>query len=107
MAATSNTLGKLHELFAQYWMDRMLVEEAITNAEGEVVGTRKVPLNAAEASVLRAFLKDNNVTADPDSNKDVEALGAALKIATQGEVPAGELDAILADFQNTLGGPVH
>lgn len=107
MSATSKTLGTLHELFAQYWMDRMTQKVEVYNSDGEVIDTKVVPLTAAEASVLRAFLKDNNVAADPDANKDVESLGAALRAATAGEVSTTEMDAILADFQNVLGGTAH
>lgn len=61
MAAKSSTLGTLHELFAQYWLDQMNREVEVYDNEGEVVGYKKQPLSAAEAAVLRAFLKDNNV----------------------------------------------
>lgn len=104
MAAKSSLLGNLHELFAQYWMDRMTQKQDIYDAEGEVVDSRLIPLTAAEAAVLRAFLKDNNVQADPDSSKDVDALAAQLKVATKGTVETSELDAILADFNQTLSG---
>lgn len=104
MAAKSSTLGNLHELFAQYWTDRMMAEEDILNLEGDVVGSRKVPLTAAEAAVLRAFLKDNNVTADPDGDNDVKALASELRKATEGTVSDAELDRIVADFQATMPG---
>lgn len=104
MAATSNTLGSLHELFAQYWLDQMNRIEDVYNAEGTVIGTRKIPLTAAEAAVLRAFLKDNNVQADPDAGDDVKDLAANLRAATEGTVTGSELDGILDAFMASTPG---
>lgn len=104
MAAKSSTLGDLHELFAQYWHDQMNRQEEVLDADGYVVGHRKVPLSAAEAAVLRAFLKDNNVQADPDSDGDVKDLANNLRAATKGSVSDTELDGILETFQNSIPG---
>lgn len=104
MAAKSSTLGTLHELFAQYWLDQMNREEEVTNADGEVVGTRKVPLSAAEAAVLRAFLKDNNVQADPAEDGDLKGLANSLRTATEGAVSNDEFDSILESFKNSMPG---
>lgn len=104
MAAKSSTLGDLHELFAQYWHDQMNRQEEVLDADGDVVGYRKVPLSAAEAAVLRAFLKDNNVQADPDSDGDVKDLANNLRAATKGSVSDTELDGILETFQNSIPG---
>lgn len=95
MAAKSSTLGELHELFAQYWHDQM----HRTDEDGRVV-----PLSAAEAAVLRAFLKDNNVQADPDSDGDVRELANSLRAATKGSVSDAELDGILDTFQSSIPG---
>lgn len=95
MAAKSETLGTLHELFAAYWMDQM----KRTDEDGRII-----PLSAAEAAVLRAFLKDNNVTADPMEGADVAQLANDLRQATEGTVSASELDAVLADFMASTPG---
>ncbi len=95
MAAKSSTLGTLHELFAQYWMDQM----TRTTEDGLVI-----PLSAAEAAVLRAFLKDNNVTADPADDGDVKDLAKELRKATEGTVTDTELDSIISDFQRQMPG---
>jgi hypothetical protein len=50
--------------------------------------------------VLRAFLKDNNIQADPDASTDIRALSAGLAAATEGTVSAEELQAIFDDFAN-------
>lgn len=102
MAAKSSALGTLHELFTQYWLDQMNREEEVYNGDGEVTGTRKVPLSAAEAAVLRAFLKDNNVQADPADDGDVKDLAKELRKATDGTVTDSELDSIINDFQRQM-----
>lgn len=94
MAASSAELGSLHQLFTTYWMDMM----SRTDEDG-----RKVPLSAAEAAVLRAFLKDNNVQAEVDTGKELGELGRELRAATQGTVTEAELDAIMSDFQQRAG----
>ena len=95
MAAKSDTLGTLHELFAAYWLDQM----QRTDEDG-----RNIPLSAAEAAVLRAFLKDNNVQADPADDHDVRALSQSLKSATEGTVDESELDSILDSFMSSTPG---
>lgn len=95
MAAKSSTLGTLHELFAQYWMDQM----QRTDEDGKII-----PLSAAEAAVLRAFLKDNNVQADPADDGDVKDLAKELRRATEGTVTDSELDTIINDFQRQMPG---
>jgi uncharacterized protein YpuA (DUF1002 family) len=95
MAAKSSTLGTLHELFAQYWMDQM----QRTDENDKII-----PLSAAEAAVLRAFLKDNNVQADPAEDGDVRDLAKELRKATEGTVTDTELDSIINDFQRQMPG---
>lgn len=95
MAASSSLLGNLHELFAAYWLDQM----QRTDEDG-----KHVPLSAAEAAVLRAFLKDNNVQADPDDTGDVRELSKQLRAATEGTVSENELDAVMAEFMATNPG---
>lgn len=95
MAATSSLLGNLHELFAQYWLEQM----GRKDEDG-----KPVPLTAAEAAVLRAFLKDNNVQADPSEDGDVRELTKHLRDATQGTVSEKELDGIFDDFMASTPG---
>jgi hypothetical protein len=95
MAASEKTMGKLHEMFAQYLMDCMT--RTGTDEEGREYD---IPMTAAEAAVLRAFLKDNNIQADPDASTDIRALSAGLAAATEGTVSAEELQAIFDDFAN-------
>lgn len=96
MAASSKALGDLHALFAQYWADMMVR----TDETG-----KKLPLSASEAAVLRAFLKDNNVQADVDGNKELGELEQQLRDATKGTVSDSELEGIMDDFMrvNNMG----
>lgn len=94
MAASEGMMGNLHAMFAQYLMDCMTRKG--TDEAGEEYD---IPMTAAEAAVLRAFLKDNNIQADPDGSKDVAALSAGLAAATKGTVSADEMQAIFDDFE--------
>lgn len=96
MAASEKVMGKLHEMFAQYLMDCMT--RTGTDEDGREYD---IPMTAAEAAVLRAFLKDNNIQADPDASTDIKALSAGLARATEGTVSADEMQAIFDDFENS------
>lgn len=96
MAASEKTMGLLHEMFAQYLMECMTRKG--TDEDGKEY---PIPMTAAEAAVLRAFLKDNNIQADPDASTDIKALDAALRIATDGTVSDAEMQAIMDDFANS------
>lgn len=100
MAASSDRLGGLHALFTEYWEVRMK-DAANPNPE------KRIPLSAAELAVLRAFLKDNGVQADPAGDKELESLASELQKATQGVVKQDELDSIVGDFHNYMQGTVQ
>lgn len=91
MAATSERLGGLHDLFTAFWEEKL--NDAM-NPDREL----RVPLSAAEQAVLRAFLKDNGVQADQSGNKELEKLAGDLKAATQGIVTDDEMQGIMDDF---------
>ena len=57
-AAKRSRLSELHRMFAE-----ALIEEIKQSKEDEV------PLPAADKSVIAKFLKDNNITADADSEE--------------------------------------
>lgn len=95
MAASSERLGGLHDLFTKYWEHRM---QQAMDPDPEL----RVGISAAEQAVLRAFLKDNGVQADVTGNKALEALTEDLKAATRGVVKDGEMDDIIADFNSFI-----
>lgn len=57
-AAKRSSLSELHRMFTE-----ALIEEIKQSKEDEV------PLPAADKSVIAKFLKDNNITADADSEE--------------------------------------
>ncbi len=95
MAANSEVLGGLHALFAEYWADKM---RKAMDPDPEV----RVALSSADAAVIRAFLKDNGIQADPSGDKELASLAADLKAQTKGIVPQNELDAIMSEFQGYM-----
>lgn len=98
MAAKSKTLGTLHELFAQYFVN--LMQNPRLDEHGVAL-----PMPAAELAVIRAFLKDNNVTADPDAANDVkDVANEARKAMAEAGIDVHEIDRIAEDFANFTGG---
>ncbi|WNO29665.1 hypothetical protein [Enterobacter phage SDFMU_Pec] len=57
-AATKSRLSELHRMFTE-----ALIEEL------KQAGEEKIPLPAADKSVIAKFLKDNEITADADSTE--------------------------------------
>lgn len=98
MAASEKLLGQLHEKFALYLMS--LMDQFVTDDDGNKI---PVPMSAAEAAVLRAFLKDNNIQADPDATADLKVLDAQLRASCGEAVTAAEMDAIMLEFQRQAG----
>ena len=66
--SVQDILSKLHAQLAE-----AMLEEVIQNREDGM------PVPAADKAAIARFLKDNNVTADPAANADLEALRAALE----------------------------
>ena len=98
MAASSDRLGSLHDRFTQYWEHRLEVSELGMDDDGWI------PFTSADAAVLRAFLKDNNVTAEPGGDRALEALGDKLAGELKGSgVTRAELDGIMEDAQKYMG----
>ena len=75
-------LQQLHQELAT----AMLEEVVLARAEG-------MPVPAADKGAIAKFLKDNNITADPAANADIEALQAALR---------GQASARATKLQDTL-----
>lgn len=97
MAASADRLGGLHQLFTQYWEHRFEVAELRFDDENYL------PLTAAELAVLRAFLKDNNITAEPGGDKDLARLGENLAKELKGSVNQAELDDIMKQAGQWMG----
>lgn len=98
MAASSDRLGSLHAMFTAYWEHRF--EQAALSFDEDGY----IPLTSNDLAVLRAFLKDNNITAEPGGDKELGLLGSQLAGSLkQSGVDQSELDIILQDAQKWMG----
>lgn len=96
MAAPVAKLGLLHELFTEFQI--ALLTRTDTDEEGNEF---KIFPSAAEMAVIRAFLKDNNVQADPDASNDLkEVAGFARAALKDAGIDSAEMDSIVRDFEN-------
>ena len=73
MAASAETLGALHGLFAQYLTGLLA---PVLDEEGNEVSP---VLPAGHLAVIAKFLKDNNVSAVDDEDDDVRQLKEQLR----------------------------
>jgi hypothetical protein len=74
--ATTSRLVDLHNKLAEVMLDGLEKEE-IKDEEGNVVGVQKP--SAAIMAVAVTFLKNNNITADPETNAGLSALQQRLQ----------------------------
>jgi hypothetical protein len=74
--ASADLLGAGHALLAQWCVDLLSGKLVATNSEGKETVLRPT---AAELSVIRAFFKDNNITAAPAKGNAIQALKEQLE----------------------------
>ena len=100
MAASAKTLGDLHEKVAVAFAEQVegFVE---TDAEGQERTVRPSP---ALLGAAVAFLKNNNITADPETNAALGELKDKLAARRKGKVSAELLDRAANDFAAHMGG---
>lgn len=99
MAASSDRLGGLHAMFTAYWEHRFAAAELTFEDEGYI------PLTSNDLAVVRAFLKDNNITAEPGGDKDLARLGEQLARDLKGSVNQDELAGIMDEAKQWMGVP--
>lgn len=99
MAASDKTLGELHEQVAQ-----ALSEQVVGYTEQTDEGERIVRPSPALLGAAIAFLKNNNITADPTENEALRDLGDKLKARRNKRIPQANLDAAAEDYANRFGG---
>ena len=103
MAASDKKLGALHEYVAEALSEQVQgYDEETTGAEGEITVKRIRP-GAAVLGAAIAFLKNNNVTADPEDNLALRDLSEKLKARRNKKLPQAELDAAAEEFANRYG----
>lgn len=80
--ADEGKLSKLHGVIAEVLTAQIQhkTEETIINATGEVEGTGEMEFDASPAIIAAGikFLKDNNITCDVSTNKNMGKLKEAL-----------------------------
>lgn len=78
MAASNADLSKVHQLLTAWCLDLLegrLKETKVTKTPDGVVETEvTIRPTAAELAVIRAFLKDNNITGDEETSAELLAL---------------------------------
>jgi hypothetical protein len=95
-AADEDSLGTLHRLMTEQFL-RLLggkLTRPIYDKEGSEVGEEVIHATAAELSVIRAFLKDNEITAAMDQGTALDALRQKLAGAREGRpaMPVADFD---------------
>lgn len=93
MAASEAELGRVHSLMAQWCTARL------TDSEN--------PVSASEMAVIRAFLKDNDITADASQNEELQAMTAALQRRKSKKLTMADLEKAAMDFVDMDGAPLQ
>jgi hypothetical protein len=91
MAASDKDLGELHKLVAQSLSDDLTAAKSI-----EDPALRAATIDKARAQAI-AFLKNNSITADIETNAELGALKETLAAKRQGR-PRAALEDALAQF---------
>jgi hypothetical protein len=104
MAANSKKLGDLHEAVAEALAEQVKgYEEPVLNAEGEAVGTKIVRPGPALLGAAISFLKNNNITADPEENEKLRDLSKALQARREKRLPASGLEEAAQLYAESVG----
>lgn len=103
--ASDADLGDLHALVALVLGSKL--KAPLYDSEGEPIpGTEYCGATAAEISVAVAFLKNNNITADPETNKGLEDLRKRLqenRANGKKALTKKAIDDAAAQFERDLG----
>jgi len=84
VAASNDDLGLVHKLMTQWCLDLLRGDlkelKLVKGPDGEVVEQEvTIRPSAAELSVIRAFLKDNDITGDSETNRELAELQNRLQ----------------------------
>jgi hypothetical protein len=97
--ASEDALGELHAAVANVLTDTLENGAVVMDNEGEA---RRITPPAAYIGAAIAFLKNNNITADPSSNEGLKNLEERLK-ARRSRLTPEALKQAAADFAATNG----
>lgn len=102
MAASAKTLGDLHEKVAAAFAEQ--VEGYTEEVErGDKVVEVKVRPSPALLGAAVAFLKNNNITADPETNAALSQLSEKLAARRKGKISSASLDAAADEYAQRHG----
>lgn len=99
MAASTKVLGDLHEQVA-----KALSEQVQGYEEQTEDGVKQVRPSPAVLGAAIAFLKNNNITADPEGNAALRDLNEKLAARRNKKLPQADLDQAAAQFAYSVGG---
>lgn len=99
MAASEKVLGEIHDATSK-WCRLILEGVPLLDKEGSAVLKEDgqpwlVPPSAAHLTVIRAFLKDNEITCDPTNDSSVDALRKKLEERRRREKGAVVIDPMM------------
>jgi hypothetical protein len=103
--ATEGTLGALHALVATALTARL--NEPLRKGDDlvPVPGTEGMGCSSSDIQAAIAFLKNNNITADPETNSELADLNKALAARRKDRKQAMlSQQAAADDFEQRLGG---
>lgn len=105
MAASAKILGDLHKHVAQAFTEQVVgyTEEV---ERGDKLVTVTVRPSPALLGAAVAFLKNNNVTADPETNASLSKLKDTLAARRKGHVSPAVLDAAAESYAAHMGGGI-
>lgn len=99
MAATENALQDLHAQIARSLTEAVKPQE-VTDEDGAV---RVLPPSAAHLAAAITFLKNNNITASPSTNKALAELSDALAARRKKKVAPAALQEAEEQLAFNLG----
>lgn len=100
MAASDKALGELHEAITIEF-----TEQVIGYVEKDAEGVeRKVRPSPALLGAAVTFLKNNNITADPEKNKALADLNEKLAARRNKTIPQATLDSAADAFNERFSG---
>lgn len=91
-AASEDKLGLIHDLTAE-WALTVLAgrDKIVKDEEGKETVVKELP-SAAELAVIRAFLKDNDITCAPGGDTKLEELRRKIAESRAPKPATGEFD---------------
>lgn len=105
MPASERKLGSLHEAVADALTEQVQgYEEPVLNEEGQVIASKLIKPSPSLLTAAIAFLKNNNITADPEQNEALLGLKNKLRDKRNGKVPSAALDEAADAYVQSSGG---